>query len=84
MNQMNLNKFQEGHEGCPYLTIRDFAKAFPTWTESSIRWLIYTNANNFNELVVRRVGKSKILLSISDFWRWIEAQNTKGASYGVK
>lgn len=66
------------NERSPYLTIRDFAKQYSTWTESSIRWLIYNNTAGFNETVVRRVGKTKILLSISDFWEWIERQN--GAS----
>lgn len=61
----------------PYLSIRDFAKLYSTWTESSIRWLIYNNTENFNGIVVRRVGKSKILLSVADFWKWIEMQNQK-------
>lgn len=59
----------------PYLSIRDFAKQYSTWTESSIRWLIYNNTAGFNEIVVRRIGKSKILLSVADFWDWIERQN---------
>jgi hypothetical protein len=66
---MNIN------ERSPYLTIRDFAKQYSTWTESSIRWLIYNNTAGFNEIVVRRVGKQKILLSVADFWRWVELQN---------
>ena len=71
-------------ESCPYATIREFSMKFPAWSESSIRWLIHTNSYNFNDFVVRRVGKSKILLSISDFWKWIEAQNQKGAHQSVK
>lgn len=59
----------------PYLTIRDFAKQYSTWTESSIRWLIYNNTAGFNDTVVRRIGKSKILLSVKDFWNWVEYQN---------
>lgn len=62
-------------EKCPYLSIRDFAKQYSTWTESSIRWLIYNNTAEFNKRVVRRVGKTKILLSVADFWDWIERQN---------
>lgn len=64
-----------GSGSSPYLSIRDFAKQFPTWTESSIRWLIYNNTAGFNDVVVRRVGKSKILLSVADFWNWIERQH---------
>ena len=59
----------------PYLSIREFAKKYTTWTESSLRWLIYNNTANFNDVVVRRVGKSKILLSVDSFWHWIESQN---------
>lgn len=66
---------RDGWERCPYLSIRDFAKQYTTWTESSIRWLIYNNTAGFNETVVRRVGKSRILLSVADFWRWVEHQN---------
>lgn len=68
---------QHEREKCPYLSIRDFAKHYSTWTESSIRWLIYNNTAGFNETVVRRIGKSKILLSVDDFWQWVETQNRK-------
>jgi hypothetical protein len=71
-----MNKINEFNDS-PYLTIRDFSKQYPTWTESSIRWLIYNNTAGFNEIVVRRIGKNKILLSIADFWRWVERQNQK-------
>lgn len=64
-------------EKCPYMSIRDFAKQYSTWTESSIRWLIYNNTAGFNEKVVRRIGKAKILLSVDDFWCWVEEQNPK-------
>lgn len=74
MNEQSTNPQHIGGKE-PYLTIRDFAKQYSTWTESSIRWLIYNNTAGFNETVVRRVGKSKILLSVSDFWNWIEQQN---------
>ena len=74
---MNIN--QNGYEKCPYLSIRDFAKQYSTWTESSIRWLIYNNTAGFNEIVVRKIGKTKILLSVTDFWKWIEMQNQNKA-----
>ena len=73
--QESIKKHLEGES--PYLTIRDFAMKYSAWTESSIRWLIYNNTSNFNEIVVRRIGKSKILLSVSSFWNWIEMQNQK-------
>ncbi|HEY4831643.1 MAG TPA: hypothetical protein VIH61_03685 [Waddliaceae bacterium] len=73
--EKTINIPQSVQEKCPYLTIRDFAKQYSTWTESSIRWLIYNITAGFNETVVRRVGKSKILLSVTDFWKWVEMQN---------
>lgn len=66
---------QDDKEACPYLTIREFAIKYSTFTESSIRWLIYNNTNNFNKVVVRRIGKNKILISVLDFWNWVEQQN---------
>jgi hypothetical protein len=69
-----INTNQDMYQ-CPYLTIRGFAKNYSEWTESSIRWLIYNNTAGFNDTVVRRVGKSKILISVIDFWKWIEMQN---------
>ena len=69
-----VNKYREDENF--YLSIRDFAKKYSTWTESSIRWLIYNNTEGFEDMVVRRVGKVKILLSVSDFWKWIEMQNS--------
>lgn len=77
MEEKTMNIQQNNQEPIQYLTIRDFAKRYSTWTESSIRWLIYNNTAGFNEVVVRRVGKIKILLSVSDFWKWIEMQNQK-------
>jgi len=79
MEDKILNINQNGHEKCPYLSIRDFAKQYSTWTESSIRWLIYNNTADFNEIVVRKIGKTKILLSVTDFWKWIEMQNQNKA-----
>ena len=70
-NAINLSQYIQ--ERCPYLSIRDFVKQNSSWTESSIRWLIYNNTAGFNEIVVRRVGKSKILLSVPDFCRWVES-----------
>lgn len=75
MEKMPQNMFQEPMDASPYLTIREFAIKYSTFTESSIRWLIYNNTENFNEAVVRRVGKNKILISVRDFWKWIEDQN---------
>jgi hypothetical protein len=70
-----LTEMQKETLSNPYLKIRDFAKQYPTWTESSIRWLIYNNTSGFNEAVVRRIGKAKILLCVADFWNWVEQQN---------
>ena len=72
----NIKKYLDSEDN-PYLSVREFAKKFSTFTEASIRWLIYNNTTNFNKIVVRRIGKTKILLSVKDFWRWIEEQNDR-------
>ncbi len=83
MVEISSQLVQEVMDICPYLTIREFAMKYSTFTESSIRWLIYNNTNGFNETVVRRVGKAKILLSVVDFWNWIEQQNQNNKGLNV-
>jgi hypothetical protein len=76
---MNSNAMMQEQAPGPYLTIREFARRYhETWTEASIRWLIYNNTGDFNNKVVRRIGKTKILLSVSEFWKWVENQNQDG------
>ena len=43
MQESTTTTSLNGHEKCPYLSIRDFAKQYSTWTESSIRWLAVTH-----------------------------------------
>jgi hypothetical protein len=74
MSINTANRLLENNDN-PYMTIRDFSRKYSTWTESSIRWLIYNDTAGFNEMVVRRIGNQKIVLSVADFWRWIESQN---------
>lgn len=56
-----------------YLTPKMIPAHFPAFTESSIRFLIFSNKNNFNQYI-KRVGR-KILISKSKFHNWIENQN---------
>jgi|ERR1700676_379644 len=72
---MKKNKIttKKNNEEMPfYLSLREFSKKYVDWSEASLRWLIYENKNNFNDIVLRRVGRRKILISIKDFWEWIE------------
>ncbi|MBI5093853.1 MAG: hypothetical protein HZB26_15620 [Candidatus Hydrogenedentes bacterium] len=39
-----------------------------------LRWLVFNRDSNGFASVIRKVGK-RILISESDFFRWIEAQN---------
>lgn len=52
-------------------TITQFINKYPTFTQGQIRHYIHQNINNFNEKVIRRVGK-RILINDSLFFKWIE------------
>lgn len=43
---------------------------------ASIRQLIYFNVDNFNEKVLRRVGK-RLYINIPAFFEWVEETNSK-------
>lgn len=80
---METNKVTPIELSEPYLSIRDFVRKYKTWTEPSIRWLIWNNTNNFNDKVVRKVG-SKILLSVDAFWEWIEYCNRQSRASSLE
>lgn len=40
-------------------------------TVGSIRQLIFYNTDNFNEKVIRKIGK-RLYIKVSEFWSWIE------------
>lgn len=57
-------------------TVKQFAEAFPHHTEHSLRWLIARADQNGFERVIRRIGR-KILLSVDEYFRWVESVNQK-------
>jgi hypothetical protein len=58
-----------------YLTVSEFCKTYRCFTESAIRNYIKKNIGNFNADVVKKIN-TKILISVSEFWKWIEKLNS--------
>jgi len=60
-------------------SVKEFCKRNPTFTQSSLRWLIFNiekKGNGF-EKVVRRIGR-RILINEPDFFEWLDAQKHQG------
>ena len=52
------------------ISVGEFSKIYPTFTQGAIRNYIHVNLNNFNEKVTRRVGK-RILINEKLFFEWV-------------
>ncbi len=53
------------------LTVRQFVRAYPAFTEGSVRWLLFNGEwNRFEEAIVR-VGH-RVLIDTDKFERWLE------------
>ena len=59
-----------------FLTVKQLAKEYPVFSESSIRWLLFQN-RNFRKQCARKLGK-RVLLCEEDVVAFINAQ-TEGA-----
>lgn len=56
-----------------YLTVSQFAKKYPSFTEASLRYYIFNEKTNGFDKVTRRVG-AKVLLVEEAFFDWIESE----------
>jgi len=56
-----------------YSTIRELARYYPSFTESSLRYLIFNKDTNGLTPCLRKVGK-KILIDLEKFAEWIDKQ----------
>lgn len=66
------------HKQMPsFLTIKQLASKYPSFSESSLRYLIFNSKENKLDKAIYRVGK-KILIKEELFFLWIEEQNEKG------
>ena len=66
----------------PIFTIFNFSKRNPSWTESSLRWLIYcakerhsakslSPANGLSIAIIRKQGR--VFIDEEKFFKWLEA-----------
>lgn len=54
-----------------FLTVKQLAKEYPVFSESSLRWLLFQN-QNFRKQCARKLGK-RIILSEDDVVSFINA-----------
>jgi len=69
-----------------YLTVRQFSKKHPAFTEASLRWLIFNAepregsngkiAGNGIGIAIFRVGR-KVLIDEARFFTWVESSNVE-------
>ena len=53
--------------------VRQIPELYPSFTESSIRWLIFNEKSNGFSECLRRLGR-KILIDLDQFESWIDQQ----------
>ena len=56
------------------IPVSKWAEKFSYPTVGSIRQLIFHDTNNFNEKVLRRIGK-RLYINIPAFFDWVEETN---------
>lgn len=54
-------------------TVKSFSKKYPSFSPSSLRWLIFNQKSNGFSSVIRKVGK-RVLIDEKLFFNWIDAQ----------
>ena len=57
------------------IPIPHFNKYHPDPSPASLRWLVYTNKNDFGRCVVRR-GR-RILIDEEQYFKWLDERNKK-------
>ena len=57
----------------PLLTLKQFAKKHPAFTEAMLRSLVYWNRNGFG-VCVRRLGR-RVFLVEREFFAWVDRTN---------
>lgn len=59
-----------------FLTVKQFSKEHPAFTEGSIRWLLFKDSD-FRQKCVRKMGR-RVLLNEEDTLNFINAQREGG------
>ena len=55
------------------IPVPKFNDYHPDPTPAALRWMIFTNKNDFNRCIVRR-GK-RVLIDENEYFRWLDEQN---------
>ena len=55
------------------IPVPKFNEYHPDPTPAALRWMIFTNKNDFNRCIVRR-GK-RVLIDEIEYFRWLDEQN---------
>lgn len=56
-----------------FATVRQMPEIYPSFSEASIRWLIFNKNSNGFSACMRKLGK-KIIIDLDDFEKWISEQ----------
>ncbi len=59
-----------------FVSLKQIPEIHPAFTLPSLRWIIFNVKHNGSSMFIKRVGK-KIVISLSDFEKWIEQQDKK-------
>jgi hypothetical protein len=62
-----------------FATVKELSKLFPSFSESSLRYLIFNAKQNGLLSCMRRLGR-KILINVTEFECWLDSQ--KGGQHG--
>ena len=64
-------KAKEINERRRFATVREITELYPSFSQSSIRWLIFNEKTNGFSQCIKRVGR-KILIDLNKFEQWID------------
>jgi len=59
-----------------YATVNEMSKLYPSFSEPSLRFLIYKSKENGLSSCIRRIGR-KILINTKEFEAWIDSKKEK-------
>ena len=57
-----------------HLTVRQFACKYPAFSESSLRWLIFNQAENGFSAAFVKLGR-RVLIDVQKFFQAVDANN---------
>lgn len=64
------------------IPIPKFNNYHPDPTPGALRWMVFSNPDNFHSCVVRR-GR-RVLIDEEEYFNWLERQNQKGKKTMVR